>query len=185
MTRRMTAMAVAFGAACLAMPATGVAGAQGTNPVLVMRTQKGAIEIELFQADAPKSVAHILDLVTGNFYRGLRFHRVESSLAQFGDPGTRDMSRIAYWGRGSSGHPIGVAEISRKHTHQRGTVALAHSGSAAAADSQLYIMKRASPSLDGKFTIIGRVTSGMDIVDTIVKADRILNITVKGAAPAS
>ncbi|MEZ5317738.1 MAG: peptidylprolyl isomerase [Vicinamibacterales bacterium] len=184
MTRRMTAIALALVAACLTMPPTGAAPAQGANPVIVMRTQKGTVEIELFQADAPKSVAHILDLVKDNFYRGLRFHRVEASLAQFGDPGTRDMSRIDYWGRGGSGHPIGVAEISRKYTHQRGTVALAHSGSAAASDSQLYIMKRASPSLDGKFTIVGRVTTGMDVVDTIVKTDRILNITVKGAVPA-
>ena len=149
------------------------------EPRLVIETAKGAIEVRLFPTDAPKSVAHVLALVKRSFYRGLRIHRVAPSLVQFGDPLTRDMSRRASWGAGGSGSPIGLAEISTRHTHQRGTVALAHGGSPTMADSQLYIMKAASPGLDGKHTIIGQVTSGMAVVDKLVIPDLIRQISLK------
>lgn len=150
-----------------------------SGPVLLMDTAKGAIQIQLFPADAPKSVEHILGLVKSNFYRGLRIHRVTATIVQWGDPKSRDMSLKDYWGSGGSGKPVGVAEFSKKRTHLRGTVALAHAGRAEIADSQLYIMKAASPGLDGKHVIIGQVTSGMDVVDRLAVADVIKNITVK------
>lgn len=149
------------------------------SPVLVLETVKGTIEIELYQADAPKSVAHIVDLVRHGFYRGLRFHRVTTSLVQIGDPMTRNMTRRAYWGSGGSGHPIGVSEVSKKHSHVRGTVGLASAAGPQYADSQFYIMKRASPSLNGKYTIIGRVVSGMAVVDKLKVADVLKNATIK------
>lgn len=149
------------------------------NPVLVFDTAKGSIEIELFASEAPKSVAHLLALMKRNFYRGQRFHRATVSLAQFGDPQTRDMSRRDYWGNGNSGSPIGVFEWSKKRTHVRGAVGLAHSGSPLGADSQLYIMKAPSPGLDGKHAIIGRVAAGMAVVDKIAVEDMIKNATVK------
>ena len=150
-----------------------------TGPQLVVETVKGTVEIRLFAADAPKSVAHVLALVKRGFYRGLRVHRVTPTLAQFGDPLTRDMSRKAAWGSGGSGNPIGLAEISKRHSHQRGTVALAHGGSPTMADSQLYIMKVASPGLDGKHTIVGQVTSGMAVVDKLAVPDIIKQISIK------
>ena len=151
------------------------------NPVIVFETAKGTIEIELFAADAPKSAAHLLDLVRHNFYRGLRFHRVESTLVQVGDPQSKNVAMEAYWGTGGSGTPIGVAEISRTHTHTRGAVGLAYGGrDARFADSQFYIMKTASASLDGKYTVVGRVTAGMDVVDKIQKKDVVKNAYVKG-----
>jgi cyclophilin family peptidyl-prolyl cis-trans isomerase len=149
------------------------------GPQLVIETVKGTIEVRLFAADAPKSVAQVLALVKRGFYRGLRVHRVTPALAQFGDPLTRDMSRKAAWGSGGSGNPIGVAEISKRHSHQRGTVALAHGGSPTMADSQLYIMKVASPGLDGKHTIVGQVTSGMAVVDKLAVPDIIKQISIK------
>src|SRR4051812_4255521 len=149
------------------------------NPVLVFETAKGSFDIELFKADAPKSVDHILALMKRSFYRGQRFHRVTASLAQFGDPQSRDMSRRDYWGTGGSGSPIGVFEVSKAHTHVRGAVGLAHSGNPLGADSQLYIMKSASPGLDGKHAIIGRVTAGMAVVDKLTVEDMIKNATVK------
>ncbi|HET9369945.1 MAG TPA: peptidylprolyl isomerase [Vicinamibacterales bacterium] len=179
-TIRTSLIAIAT-AAAMASPGVDVGAARAGNPILDFETQKGTFTIELYQADAPKSVAHILALVKKNFYRGQRFHRVEASLAQFGDPGTRDMSRIDYWGSGNSGAPIGVAENLKKYKHVRGTVAMANSGDARSSDSQLYIMKAASPSLDGKYIIVGRVTSGMAVVDKIVKTDRIVNVTIKAA----
>lgn len=150
------------------------------NPVVVLETAKGTIEFELFALDAPKSTAHLVDLVRHGFYRGLRFHRITALLAQVGDPLTRNMSMEAYWGNGNSGHPIGVAEISPRHKHVRGAVGLAYSGEAKFADSQFYIMKTAAPSLDGKYAVVGQVTSGLAVVDKIVKGDVIRNASIKG-----
>jgi len=153
--------------------------AAAADPRLILETAKGIIEIRLFPTDAPKSVAHILGLAKRNFYRGLRFHRVESTLVQFGDPLSRDMSRKGYWGSGGSGNPIGVAELSKRLTHKRGAVSLAHAGAATIADSQLFIMKTASPGLDGKHAIIGEVTAGMTVVDKIAVTDLIKQASVK------
>jgi cyclophilin family peptidyl-prolyl cis-trans isomerase len=156
------------------------AQSQPAGTTLLMDTAKGMIQIRLFNADAPKSIEHILALVKRNFYRGLRIHRSEASLVQFGDPTSRDVSRRDWWGRAGSGQPIGVAEIN-KRPHVRGTVSLAHSGNPQSADSQIFIMKGASPSLDGKHVVIGQVTSGMNVVDQLRVTDVIKNITIKGA----
>ena len=176
-----------LGAAVLgAVLSASVPGAQSLqpaagNPVIVIETVKGAIEIELYAKDAPKTVARLLQLVRENFYRGQRFHRVEPGfLIQVGDPATRDFTKRARWGAGGSGRSIGVAEIVRKHRHVRGAVGMAHAGNAAAADSQFYIMRAARPSLDGKYTIVGRVLSGMDVVDRTALNDMIRKAYVKG-----
>jgi cyclophilin family peptidyl-prolyl cis-trans isomerase len=156
-------------------------GGQATgNPILVLDTAKGTIEIELLRGDAPKSVDYIVDLVHKNFYRGQRFHRSEAALVQVGDVTSRDVTKKEWWGRSGSPVPaIGVAEISRKLIHVRGIVGLAHTGNPAAANSQFYIMKDSSPGLNGKYTIIGRVKVGMPTVDTIKVGDVLKNATIK------
>jgi cyclophilin family peptidyl-prolyl cis-trans isomerase len=154
--------------------------ASTTAPVIVCETAKGTFEIQTFAADAPKSVDHIVKLVRQGFYRGLRFHRVETRLVQIGDPQTRNVSLKNIWGTGNSGTPIGVSEISRKHLHGRGAVGLAHGGSPQFADSQFYIMKGADTSLDGKYVVIGQVSAaGMAVVDKIEVADVLKNATIK------
>lgn len=153
------------------------------NPIVVLTTARGAIEIEFFRADAPKSVAHLLGLIQANFYRGLRFHRVTDSLVQIGDPQTRNMRSEGTWGQQSSGSPIGAAEISKTRKHVRGSVGLAYSEAPQNADSQFYIMKAASPSLDGKYAVVGQVLKGMEVVDKIQKADVLTLATLKGAGP--
>ena len=153
------------------------------NPMLVLETAKGTIEIELLQGDAPKSVDYIVDLVKKGFYRGQRFHRSEPALVQVGDIASRDVTKKEWWGRQVHTPTIGVAEISKKLIHVRGIVGLAHSGNATQAHSQFYIMKQSSASLNGKYTIIGRVKVGMPTVDTIQVGDVIKNATIKEAAP--
>ena len=153
----------------------------GPAPVLLLDTVKGSIEIETFPEDAPKTVQHIVALVKKNFYNGLRFHRAEENfLVQVGDPQSRDMSREAWWGRGpGSGNPIGVAEITKKRRHAPGTVAMAHVGDPKLADSQFYIIIQSRPGLDGKYTIFGRVTTGMEVVKKLKKADILKRASVK------
>jgi cyclophilin family peptidyl-prolyl cis-trans isomerase len=161
-------------------PAPKPAAPKTPAPVIVLETVKGTIEFATFPDEAPKTVAHIVALVKKNFYNGLRFHRAEENfLVQVGDPQSRDMSREAYWGRGpGSGSPIGVAEIG-KRKHVPGSVAMAHSGDPKFADSQFYIVIQPRPGLDGKYTIFGRVTSGMDVVRKLRRADILKRASVK------
>jgi cyclophilin family peptidyl-prolyl cis-trans isomerase len=156
-----------------------------TNPVIVVETDKGNIEIELQPKMAPKGVEKILGLVREGFYRGLRVHRVTSSLVQMGDPQTRNMRMQAYWGTGGSGKLLGVVEINPMMKHVRGAVGLAYSPNAGpkSADSQFYIMKNASQGLDGDYSIIGRVINGITVADRLQVSDVIKNVTLKGAAP--
>ena len=155
---------------------------QTPNPTLVLDTAKGTIEIELLRSDAPKSVDYIVALVKKNFYRGLRFHRAERALVQVGDQASRDMTKKAWWGRSVYTPTVGVAEISQKLIHVRGVVGLAHSGNAVNANSQFYIMKESNSSLNGKYTIIGRVRVGMPVVDTLQIGDVLKLATIKEAA---
>jgi peptidyl-prolyl cis-trans isomerase B (cyclophilin B) len=156
------------------------------SPVLVLTTAKGVIEIELFAADAPKSVARILELAKRNFYRGQRFHWVQPGVAQFGDVQSRDMTKQNDWGRGGSGPmnrlmPIGVAEIS-KRSFDRGIVGYAYQNNQRPtdADSQLFIIKAANPGLNGKYAVVGRVTAkSMAVVDKIEKDDMIKDVSVR------
>jgi peptidyl-prolyl cis-trans isomerase B (cyclophilin B) len=163
-------------------PAAPAPKPSGPAPVILLETVKGPIEFETFPGDAPKTVTHIVGLVKKNFYNGQRFHRAEENfLVQIGDPTSRDMSREAWWGRGpGSGSPIGVAEINKRLKHVPGTVAMAHSGDPKFADSQFYIVMNPRPGLDGKYTIFGRVTSGMDVVKKLQRADILKRASVKG-----
>ena len=179
MRRLLCALVVCVVAAVALHAQAGTKPAAPAAPTMVIDTAKGVIEIQLYQADAPKSVAHIIALVNRNFYRSQRFHRVTPTLIQFGDQLTRNMTQMQAWGMGNSNNPIGVAEISPKYKHVRGTVALANIGDPKYSDSQIYIMKTVSPSLDGKYTIIGKVTKGMDVADKTERADLIKLITIK------
>lgn len=187
MNRLLTVMGLcAMGLAMMVAWPTGVAadgnaqaGAAARNPVLVLETARGTIEIELRRQDAPQTVEYIIGLVTKNFYRGLRFHRVERSLVQIGDPTSRDVSRKAWWGKTGTTPTVGVEEFKSGIGHVRGAVGLAHSGNAKFGSSQFYIMKAASRSLNGKYTVFGRVTSGMAVVDTLEVTDVLKLATIR------
>lgn len=185
----MAFVVVAGSALVLALPPSAVgpeprpAVQAAGNPTLVLDTVKGVIEIELLRGDAPKSVDYIVALVEKNFYRGLRFHRAERGLVQVGDSASRDVSKKEWWGRSVHTPQVGVAEISKKLIHVRGMVGLAHSGNPAYAHSQFYIMKATDTSLNGKYTLFGRVRVGMPVVDTLQVADVLKQATIKAAAP--
>jgi cyclophilin family peptidyl-prolyl cis-trans isomerase len=153
----------------------------GAGPIVVIETEKGTFEFETYPKEAPKTVARILELVKKRFYNGHRFHRVVPGfVVQVGDPNTRDMTKKEVWGTGASGTPIGVAEFSKLRTHVRGAVGMAHLDDPAKADSQFYVTLAPTPQLDGKYTVFGKVISGMDVVPKIAFADRLIRATVKG-----
>jgi cyclophilin family peptidyl-prolyl cis-trans isomerase len=152
----------------------------GAGPVIVVETEKGTFEFETYPNEAPKTVAHIIELVNKRFYNGLRFHRVvRGFVVQVGDPQTRDMTKRENWGRMESGKPVGAAEFSKLRTHVKGAVALAHNGSASTADSQFYVCLADTHRLDGQYTVFGKVISGMDVLPKIAEADRVIRVTVK------
>lgn len=181
--RRVALVLVIAPAVLMLAPQAATPQTRVTGPVLVVDTVKGRFEIQTFPEEAPKTVAHILALVKRNFYRGLRFHRVEKNfVVQVGDPQTRDRTKEALWGKGAasgSGTPIGVAEFSKLHLHKKGAVGMAHAGDATKADSQFYIMLRSAPALDGKYTVWGQVISGMDVVEQLAFGDVLKNIKIK------
>jgi cyclophilin family peptidyl-prolyl cis-trans isomerase len=176
---------VAFGvhvfASCLAAAAQAQQKSPGAGPIVVLETSKGTIEFETYPEEAPKTVARVLELVKKNFYNGQRFHRAEPKfLVQIGDPVTRDMSREEWWGRQGTGKPIGVSEVTKKRRPLLGAVGMAYPGTdQLQADSQFFILRRNAPELDGKYTIFGKVLSGMDVVMKLQKADMLKRAYIK------
>lgn len=172
-------------AALVALPAAaGFAGQEDVEgPVLVVETTRGTFAIETYPEEAPVTVAHIVELAAAGFYDGQRVHRaLPGVLVQFGDPQTRDVSLRDRWGRGSaasSGHPIGIAEITRKRTHQRGAVGVAHPGNPELADSQIYVALDDRPELDGQYAVFGRVLSGEEIPQQLQVGDLIRRVSVR------
>ena len=136
---------------------------------LYLDVPKGRVVIEMRPDLAPNTVKRIKELVRQGFYDGLPFHRVIAGfMAQTGDPKGN--------GTGGSGQKL-KAEFSGEH-HVRGTVSMARAQDPDSADSQFFICFAPAPFLDGKYTIWGQVTSGMEFVDAIKKGDPNANGTV-------
>jgi len=156
---------------------------QPPGPIIVVDTSKGTFEFETYPADAPKTVAHVVALVKRGFYDGQRVHRaLPGFLVQWGDPRSRDTAREDDWGRGpeaSSGTAIGVPEISRKHLHLHGAVAMAHPGVPGEADSQIYVTLADRRDLDGKYTVFGQVIAGDEVPASLERGDVIRRVFVK------
>ncbi len=154
-----------------------------TGPTVVVETAKGTFAFETYPVDAPKTVAHVLDLVRSGFYDGQRVHRAEPGfLVQWGDPRSCDLSRRADWGRGpeaSSGHPIGVSEITRRRPHTKGAVGVAHPGLPSQADSQIYVTLADRPDLNGRYTVFGRIVEGDDVVAALQAGDEIRRVYIR------
>jgi peptidylprolyl isomerase len=129
---------------------------------LVLETTQGRVVIELRPDLAPNHVARIKELAEQGFYDGVVFHRViDGFMAQTGDPkGT---------GRGGSGKNL-KAEFSNA-PHERGTVSMARANHPDSADSQFFICFDDARFLDGKYTVWGRVTEGMENVDKIKRGE--------------
>ena len=153
----------------------------GAGAVIVLETVKGVIEFETYPEEAPKTSARVIELVKKNFYNGQRFHRSEPKfLVQIGDPQSRNPQMVDWWGRQGSGKPIGFSEITKKRRNIRGAVGMAYAGSdPKMAESQFYILRRADPSLDARYTVFGGVIKGMDVVDKLEKGDMLKRASVR------
>ena len=127
-----------------------------------MHTNHGPIELELFDDDAPKTVENFRKLAADGFYDGVIFHRViKDFMIQGGDP----------TGTGTGGPGYTFEDELNDHKVERGALAMANAGPNTNGSQFFIVTTDAAPWLDGKHTVFGRVTSGMDVVDTIESVD--------------
>ena len=140
-----------------------------TLTTLVLVLNIGTVKIELMPEVAPQHVAQIQKLVNDKQYDGITFHRViDGFMAQTGDVkhGNYQNFNIGLVGTGGSDLPNIPAEFSQV-SHIRGTVSMARSMSPDSANSQFFICFQDATFLDGQYSVFGRVTEGMDIIDRI------------------
>jgi len=136
----------------------------------LLKTVHGNIEIKFYSKEAPNSVSRIIQLIRQGFYDGLKFHRViPKFVIQTGDPTGS--------GNGGSGKTL-KAEFN-SIPHIKGTVALARGEDPDSSDSQFYIALTTLPHLDRKYTVIGQVIKGMEVVDKINRNDLIVSFSIK------
>jgi peptidyl-prolyl cis-trans isomerase B (cyclophilin B) len=127
-----------------------------------MQTNHGAIELELFDEDAPKTVENFRKLAADGFYDGVIFHRViKDFMIQGGDP----------TGTGTGGPGYTFEDEFNDHKVERGALAMANAGPNTNGSQFFIVTTDAAPWLDGKHTVFGRVTGGMDAVDSIEGTD--------------
>ena len=123
-----------------------------------LHTNHGPIAVELFDEDAPKTVENFRRLAGEGFYDGLTFHRViRDFMIQGGDP----------LGTGSGGPGYTFEDEINEHRVVRGALAMANAGPNTNGSQFFIVTREAAPWLDGKHTVFGRVTSGMEAVDAI------------------
>jgi len=134
----------------------------------IIETDKGNIEIALFDKEAPNTVKNFEKLANSGFYNGLKFHRViPNFMIQGGDPKGD--------GTGGPGYTIKCEINPRKHT--AGALSMAHAGKDTGG-SQFFITHAPQPHLDGKHTVFGQVEKGQDVVNKIKQGDKMKKVKV-------
>ena len=123
-----------------------------------LHTNLGAIEFELFDEDAPKTVENFRKLAADGFYDGVVFHRIiKDFMIQGGDP----------QGTGTGGPGYTFEDEINQHKIVRGALAMANAGPNTNGSQFLIVTTGSAPWLDGKHTGFGQVTGGMDVVDAL------------------
>ncbi|MEX2104997.1 MAG: peptidylprolyl isomerase [Bacilli bacterium] len=141
-----------------------------TKQATIQMENGGEVTVELFEKDAPNTVANFEKLANEGFYDGLTFHRViPGFVAQGGCPNGS--------GSGGPGYTIKCELVNNPNKHGRGALAMAHAGRDTGG-SQFYITYQPQPHLDGNHTVFGKVLSGMDLVDELKGNDKMEKVRV-------
>jgi len=136
----------------------------------VIESKMGKIELKFFPEVAPNHVKNFIDLAQKGFYDGTTFHRViPGFMIQGGDPNTKNPDRSRH-GMGGPGYTV-KAEFNEK-LHKRGILSMARAQDPDSAGSQFFICVADAPFLNKKYSVFGEVTSGLEVVDKIVNAQR-------------
>ena len=133
-------------------------------PRVELITARGRIVLELFENEAPNTVANFISLVEAGFYDGTKFHRViQNFMAQGGDPNTKP-GATGIPGQGGPGYRI-PDEHTRQgaRNHFAGSLAMANTGSPHSGGSQFFLTHEPRPDLNGKYTVFGRLIEGLDV----------------------
>ena len=139
-------------------------------------TDRGPIKLELYPDKAPLTVANFVNLARRGFYDGLNFHRVIADfMVQGGCPEGS--------GRGGPGYRF-EDETDNGVRHERGVLSMANAGPNTNG-SQFFITHVATPWLDGKHTVFGKVVEGLEVVDAVRQGDVIKSVKIEGDADAA
>ena len=138
---------------------------------VVIETDKGNIEIDLYPQNAPKTVNNFVFLAREGFYDGISFHRVINNfMIQGGDPtGT---------GSGGPGYKFEDEVQGNPLKHETGVLSMANAGPNTNG-SQFFITHAPQPHLNGKHTVFGKVIEGQDVVDAIQQGDKMIKVEIK------
>jgi len=140
-----------------------------TGPRVVLETNLGNIELELFTDKAPNTAENFMKLAREGFYDGTRFHRViKGFMNQGGCPHSKDLTLKEYWGTGGPGYQFNC-EIHAENLNVKGTISMANAGPNTNG-SQFFINANNNDWLNRGHTVFGKVVSGMDIVEKINSA---------------
>jgi peptidyl-prolyl cis-trans isomerase B (cyclophilin B) len=141
------------------------------NYQATISTNKGDIVLDLYAQAAPKTVNNFVFLAQAGFYDGVTFHRVISNfMIQGGDPTGS--------GRGGPGYRFEDEFENNPHTHETGTLSMANAGPNTNG-SQFFITHAPQPHLNGRHTVFGQVTGGMDVVNAIRQGDQMVSVTIQ------
>lgn len=146
-----------------------------------IETNRGTIVAELYDGDAPQTVANFEKLANAGFYDGVKFHRViPDFVVQGGDPLSRDLPvgdrRI---GTGGPGYTIKCETKGNRRTHEVGALSMAHAGKDTGGSQFFLVLNEANTKhLNGVHTVFGKVTSGLDVMKQIKPQDTMTSVRV-------
>ena len=144
-------------------------------------TNKGTIVAELFDKEAPNTVANFEKLANSNFYDGVKFHRVIADfVVQGGDPLSRDLpAGDARIGTGGPGYKIKCETKGNPHRHEVGALSMAHAGKDTGGSQFFMVLSEDNTRhLDGVHTVFGKITQGLDVMKKLQKNDVMNSVRV-------
>jgi peptidyl-prolyl cis-trans isomerase B (cyclophilin B) len=151
-------------------------------PTVTFQTNKGSFTAELYPNEAPGTVDNFTKLVKDGFYDGIIFHRViKDFVVQGGDPITKEAAGLENprVGSGGPGWQIKCETQGNPHRHTVGALSMAHAGKDTGGSQFFIVLSEANTThLNGKHTVFGKVTEGLDVVFTLDRGDRMEQVTV-------
>jgi peptidylprolyl isomerase len=137
----------------------------------VMETDVGRMVIALYAADTPTTVNSFVFLARNHYYDGIAFHRViDNFVVQGGDPNTIS-GPASSWGQGGAGYEF-CLEVRQKYKFDtKGVIGMARTQDPCSNGSQFYITLAATPNLDGQYTVFGKITEGLDVLDKVTRGE--------------
>src|SRR5688572_31349346 len=153
----------------------------------IFETNRGTIVAELYDKEAPGTVANFEKLANSNFYDGVKFHRViPGFVVQGGDPYSRDLPegdrRV---GTGGPGYHIKCETKGNPHKHEVGSLSMAHAGKNTGGSQFFIVLNEGNTRhLNGVHTVFGKVTGGLDVVKNIKPNDSMTKVRVSDTPPS-